>query len=290
MPEPGRPVIRRRWLAAELRRLRERNGLTGDEAADRLGWSASKISRIETHRIGVKHFDLKRLLDLYEVDAAHREELEALARESSQTGRLESVVAGLPADYAEYLSAEDEAHSIWNWEPQVIPGLLQTETYARAVLAGYRSMFRLPPGDTERRVGLRRVRQQLLIREPPLNLSAIIDESVLRRKFGDIAVMRKQLLRLVEASELPNVGIRVLRLDGENPIGTGAFSYMQFPQVHDVPLQDIVTVEHLTGSYYLEDEEQTFKYRVTFEALFEKSLDEIRSRDLISETARDTWE
>jgi transcriptional regulator with XRE-family HTH domain len=289
MPDHGSQTVRRRRLAAELRRLRERAGLTGDEAAAKLGWSGSKISRIELHRIGVKRDDLAKLLDLYRVESPYREELQALASESTRIGRLESVVAGLPADYAEYLSAEDEARSIWNWDPLVVPGLLQTEDYARAVHAGYQSMFRLPPGDAERRITLRHMRQQLLTREPPLELFIVIDESVLRRRFGDNAVMRRQLLRVTEVSEMPNVDVQVLPLGGDHPTTTGAFSYMQFPQVHDVPLRDIVSVEHLTGSYYLEDEEQTFRYRVTFEALREKSLDVTESRDLISSMAHDLW-
>ena len=289
MPDQGSQTVRRRRLAAELRRLRERAGLTGDEAAATLNWSGSKISRIELNRIGVKRDDLDKLLDLYKVESPYREELQALASESSKIGRLRAVVAGLPTDYAEYVSAEDEARSIWNWEPLVVPGLLQTEDYTRAVMAGYQAMFRLPPSDAERRIALRRVRQQLLTREPPLQLSFVIDESVLRRRFGDNAGMRKQLLWVTEVSEMPNVDIRVLSLDSEHPTTTGAFSYMQFPQVHDVPLKDIVSVEHLTGSVDLEDEEQTFRYRVTFEGLLEKSLDPSESRDLIVQTADELW-
>ena len=225
---------------AELRRLRERAGLTGDEAAATLNWSGSKISRIELNRIGVKRDDLDKLLDLYKVESPYREELQALASESSKTGRLRAVVAGLPTDYAEYVSAEDEARSIWNWEPLIVPGLLQTEGYTRAVMAGYQSMFRIPPGDAERRIVLRRMRQQLLTREPPLQLSFVIDESVLRRRFGSNSAMHGQLLRVTEVSEMPNVDIRILPLGGEHPTTPAAFSYMQFPQVHDVPLRDIV--------------------------------------------------
>src|SRR6266851_1455785 len=103
-------TIRRRRLAAELRRLRERAGLTGDEAAERLGWSGSKISRIETHRIGVKQADIGKLLDLYGIDAQHREEVEALAQESGERGWLESV-GTLPAEYAAYIYAEAEAET-----------------------------------------------------------------------------------------------------------------------------------------------------------------------------------
>jgi transcriptional regulator with XRE-family HTH domain len=289
MPDQGSQTVRRRRLAAELRRLRERAGLTGDEAAATLNWSGSKISRIELNRIGVKRDDLDKLLDLYKVESPYREELQALASESSKTGRLRAVVAGLPTDYAEYVSAEDEARSIWNWEPLIVPGLLQTEDYTRAVMAGYQSMFRIPPGDAERRIVLRRMRQQLLTREPPLQLSFVIDESVLRRRFGSNSAMHGQLLRVTEVSEMPNVDIRILPLGGEHPTTPAAFSYMQFPQVHDVPLRDIVSIEHLTGSYELEDEEQTFRYRVTFEGLLEKSLDPSESRDLIIQTADELW-
>jgi transcriptional regulator with XRE-family HTH domain len=282
-------TIRRRRLAAELRRLRERAGLTGDEAAERLGWSGSKISRIETHRIGVKEADLGKLLDLYEVDLSRREELTRFARESSRTGSLESAVAGLPADYADYLSAEDEARSIWNWDPMVVPGLLQTEAYARAAIAGYQSMYRPPPGHAERRIELRRLRQQLLTRDPPVNLSVVIDESVLHRRFGDKTTMHEQMFQLAELSELPNVQVQVLPLSSEHPVTTGAFIYMQFAQVHDVPLHDLVTVEHITATYYLEDEEQTFRYRMAFERLTEESLTQEESRDVILAAARETW-
>ncbi len=289
MPDLGGQSVRRRRLAAELRRLRERAGLTGDQVAERLHWSGSKISRIELNRIGVKLADLGRLLDLYGVSPAHREDLEALARESSEAGRLESAAAGLPANYTNYLAAENEAQFIWNWNPFVIPGLLQSEAYARVVHLAFRSMFRLPPGDAERRIELRRMRQQLLSRDPPPDLSVVIDESVLHRKFGDEAVMREQLLRLVELSRMPNVQVRVLPLEGEHTVTPGPFSYMQFRQVHAVPLHDIVAVEHLTGSYYLEDEQQTFQYRETFEWLAENSFTHDQTRKLITDTVASTW-
>ena len=287
--ERASQTIRRRRLAAELRRLRERAGLTGDEAAERLGWSGSKISRIETHRIGVKPTDLSKLLDLYEVDLSRREELTRFASESSRAGSLESAVSGLPADYADYLSAENEAQSIWNWDPVVVPGLLQTEAYARAAIAGYQSMYRPSPGQAERRIELRRLRQRLLTRDPPVNLSVVIDESVLHRRFGSRAIMHEQMLQLAEQSELPTVQVRVLPLSNDHPVTTGAFSYMQFTQVHDVPLHDLVTVEHITATYYLEDEEQTFRYRMAFERLTEDSLEPEESRDAILAAAREPW-
>lgn len=289
MPDHGSPSVRGRRLAAELRRLRERSGLTGDEVAQRLGWSGSKISRIELHRTGVKQDDLNKLLDLYGVGEPHRGELIALARESAQKGRLEEVTSGFPAEFAAYVQAEAEARSVWNWEPQVVAGLLQVPEYARAVLQGWRSTFALPPGDIDRNVQARLVRQQLLTGDDPLELSVVVDESVLYRRFGDTAVMRRQLERLVEASQRPNLDLRVLPLDSSNPIATGAFSYMQFAQVHEVPLRDLVSVNYLDGSYYLEDEAHTYRYRLTFEHLRAHALDPERSIDLISETIRRMW-
>jgi len=289
-PDRASQTIRRRRLAAELRRLREHAELTGDQAAERLGWSGSKISRIETNRIGVKRTDLSKLFDLYQIDAGHREELQALLRESSVSSWLDSLIAGFTAEYVTYLYAEAEADAVWIWDPQIVPGLIQTDTYARHVLAGYQEMFTLPPGDAERRIEIRRRRQaQLSERDPPLTVSVVIDESTLYRRFGDDAVMREQLLRLEELADLPHVTLRVLHLAGRHPIGTGAFSYLHFEPVHDVPLGDMVEVEHLTGALYLEDDEQTFRYRVTFESLTAMAAGRVQSRAMISAAARTHW-
>ena len=288
MPEQGISVGGRR-LAGELRRLREATGLTGEEVSQRLGWSGSKLSRIELHRIGVKQADLRKLLALYEVDDSHRDELLALARESGKKGRLVRATAGFP-QVAGYVSAESEAESVWNWEPQVIPGLLQTRDYARAVRQLWLGMFPGPPSETDRWAETRLLRQQVLTRDPPLQLSVVIDESVLRRRFGDRTVMREQLEHLVASAELPNVEVRIYPMDGDYPpVPTGPFSYMRFPEAHDVPLHDIVSVELLEGPYDIEDEDQTYRYRVAFEYLLERSLDPDQSRSLISTTASEVW-
>lgn len=283
-------TIRRRRLAAELRRLRERARLTGDQAAAELGWSGSKISRIETYRIGVKENDLEKLFDLYGVVQANRQALRDLLRESAESSWLESVTAGFPADYVTYLYAEAEASAVWIWDPLIIPGLIQTDAYARAVLAGYQTMFKLPPGDAERRIEIRRLRQeQLLSRDPPLQLSVVIDESNLYRRYGEPVVMRDQLRRLEELTDLPNVTLQVLPLEGTHPIGTGAFSYLHFEPVRGVSLSDMVEVEHLTDAYYVDDDERAFRYRVTFESLTATSADKGQSLMLIEEAARTHW-
>jgi hypothetical protein len=266
--------------------------MNGEEVAERLGWSGSKVSRIELYRTGVKLGDLRQLLDLYGVADAYREDLIALAQESAKRSPLRQIASGLPpeSEYAAYLSAEAEAESVWNWEPQVVPGLLQTADYARAALEAWQIMFPGPPREIERRVDAKLLRQQVLARDPPLELSVVIDESVLHRRFGTKAVMRQQLERLVEASELPNVQVRIYRLDADDaPLTAGAFTYMQFPYVHDVPFHDIVSVEHLQGSYTLEDEDQTYKYRVAFEYLVRRALNPDESRSLISAKTREAW-
>jgi len=257
--------------------------------SQRLGWSGSKLSRIELHRIGVKQADLRKLLVLYGVDEGYRDELLALARESKRRGAVGKAAASFP-QVATYVYAEAEAESVWNWEPQVIPGLLQTRDYARAVRQAWLEMFPGPPSETDRWVEARMLRQQVLNRDPPLQLSVVIDESVLHRSFGDRTVMREQLERVAQTSKLPNVEVRIYPLGGDFPqLATGAFTYMQFPQVHEVPLHDIVSVEHLEGDYDLEDEEQTYRYRVAFEYLKRRSLDPAQSRSLISAVASDAW-
>ena len=283
MPAHGSPTVRRRRLAAELRRLRERAGFTADEVADRLGWSASKISRIELHRTGIKQADLQLLLDLYDVADAHRESLITLGRESSRTNRLEAVAATFPGEHAAFLYAEAEARSVWTWDPQVFPGLLQSSGYARAVMLSWHDMFRAPLGEVDRRVEARLLRQQVLDREPPLELFAVVDESVLYRRLGGVQVMRNQLQHIVATFGRPNIKVQVVPFAGSQLITTGAFTYMQFPQAHDVPLHDIVTVEHLTGSDYVEAAEDTYQYLTAFTALMNKALSPQDSLQLVKD-------
>lgn len=289
MPERGSPTVRRRRLAAELRRLRERAGFIGEEVAARLGWSTSKLSRIETAKSGIKPEDLELLLGLYGLDEPHRSELKALAQEPHRAGRLKAISAGLPGVHAEFLNVEAEAESVWNWEPQIVPGLLQTEGYARAVMAGWHSMFTAPPSEIERRVEARHLRQQVLQRDPPLQLSVVMDESVLYRKLGDASVMRGQLQHIIEASQRPNIKVRILPLKNDHPVATVAFTYIKFPQLYEMPLDDIVTFEHLTDTGQIDDPDDTYKYGIVFKALEESSLDPDQSRAKLTEVAAQEW-
>ena len=291
MPERGSPnLARRRRLAAELRRLRERVGLTGDQATERLGWSASsKLSRIELGKSGVKSADLQSLLDLYHVTDARRAELTALAEESRTSGAVQAASMRLPGERVAYLEAEADAEAIWIWDPQVVPGLFQTEDYARALLQAWVTRFALPSAGVDRRIETYRLRQEVLTRDAPPRVSAVIDESVLRRRVGEPSVMRAQLERLAEISELPNVDIRVLPLNGEHLLATGSFYYLRFRQLHDVPLNDMVSFDHLTGVENIEAESEVHQYNVALESLIESSLDQESSRALIIAIANGVW-
>jgi transcriptional regulator with XRE-family HTH domain len=289
VPASGSPnLARRRRLAAELRRLREHAGLTGDQATERLGWlSSSKLSRIELARSGVKQGDLQSLLNLYKVTGVHREELNALAEESRRSGPIRPASTRLPGELIAFLEAEAEAESIWVWEPQIVPGLLQTENYTRALLEAWITRFSLPSGEVDRRVEARRLRQGVLTRDPPVQLSAVMDESVLHRRIGKAAVMHEQLQHLSALSELPHIEVRILPLEGAHLVGTGAFNYLGFRQIHDVPLNDFVVFEHLTGMDEVEDEDDVHQYRLVFETLMNDSLGSEESRALITAVANE---
>jgi transcriptional regulator with XRE-family HTH domain len=291
VPERGSPnLARRRRLAAELRRLREQAGLTGDEATTRLGWaSSSKLSRIERGRTGLKPTDLESLLDLYNVVGRHRQDLVTLAEESRKAGPTQALNRGLPEDHIAFAEDEAEAESIWIWEPQVIPGLLQVESYARARLQGWVTMFSLPTGEVDRRIETRRLRQEVLTRVPPLHLTAVIDESVLQRRVGDRLTMHAQLKHVAAISELPHIAVRIMPLSGEHVVGGGPFNYLRFPRIHAVPRDDVVVLEHLTGMQRIEGESDTHKYNVVFGSLLESALPERESRELIDAVADDAW-
>jgi transcriptional regulator with XRE-family HTH domain len=291
VPDHGGPVIRRLRLAAELRRLRERARLQGDQVARRLGWSASKLSRIETGKAGVREQDVESLLNLYTVGEPHRSGILALARESAvaSTSVDYATISGFQPGYDAFVYAEAEAIRLWNWEPQVVPGLLQTESYAREVMRGWYSMFNLPPSELELQVEARMNRQRVLTRNHALEFAAVIDESVMHRRFGDNTVMRQQIQRLADSSELPNVDLRVLPLDGAHSVGAGPFTYLQFSQEHEIPQHDMVFVEQIDNNYYAGEVIETNKYRVTFERMRIESLDPAESRALIDSVAQRIW-
>ncbi|MEV0399452.1 helix-turn-helix transcriptional regulator [Actinoallomurus sp. NPDC050550] len=289
MPGPSSGTVRNRRLATELRRLRERAELTGDDVAERLGWSASKVSRIENARQAPRLGDVRSLLELYGVDGTYREQLLQLARDAVRKGWWEAYSDALPEPYASYIGLEMEAEEIRQWETQVVPGLLQTEAYASAIEQWLHSIEMVPPSRVDARVETRLARQSVLTRETPLRLSIVLDEATLLRRYAGTEVMREQLEHLLELAERPNITLQVLPLDGPHPIATGSFTLLQFPQVGGIKFHDVTYIEHLNGCSYLEEETETYRHRLSFERLSAEALDPAESMELISRTARDAW-
>jgi transcriptional regulator with XRE-family HTH domain len=280
------PTVRQRRLAAELRRLREEKGLTGDDVAERLAWSTAKVSRLENARTGAKIDDIHALIDLYDIAESHRSELIALAHDAAEKGWWEGY-RELPGGYSALIALEDEANKITQWETYIVPGLLQTEAYARATISGLHLFDTVPPREIDRRVEVRMRRQGILHRAEPVEYIVLLDESVLQRLVGDHAVMRAQLDHLREVAELPNVTLRVLRLGGAHPLMEASFQLLEFDPVHDVVFPDIVHTESLTVSQFL-DEKITHMYRLAFEGMARVALDTAESIELIAQ-ARAVW-
>jgi transcriptional regulator with XRE-family HTH domain len=280
----------RRALAAELRRLREHAGLSGDEVAARLGWSGSKVSRIETHRTGIKDADLELLLGLYNVDEDQRSQLRALAAEQDGRGWWTAYASTFAPEYLALIGLEAAASSISCWSPELIHGLLQTEAYARAALeVAYGLPAVIPPGEMHRRIEARLRRQEMLTQAAGKQFVFVLDEAALRHRFGTAAIMHAQLRQVEQLSRLPNVTVQILAFSGSHPIGPGGFALLEFAPVHGTSLNDVIYMEHLTRNTFVEEEMETYEYRLAFARLLAEALDEIASRKLISKIAREVW-
>ncbi|GAA3965594.1 helix-turn-helix transcriptional regulator [Actinomadura viridis] len=288
MSASPRPSVRQRRLAAELRRIREQIGLTGDEVADRLDWSTAKVSRIENARTGAKIADVRLLLDLYEVGGARREEIIALAHDAAERGWWEEY-RDLIGGYPDYIAMEAEASLIRQWETHTIPGLLQTEDYARTVVSGWNTIAATPPREIDRRVEVRMRRQEILRREPSsVELWIVIDESALWRLVGDDSVMAHQMRHLFTVTKLPNVRVQIFPMSAQHPLMEGSFTLLEFAASHDITFPDIVHTESLAVSHF-EDEVTTHLYRLAHDTLAESALEPAESRDMIAEILN-RWE
>jgi len=258
------PIALRMLLGAHLRRLREAQDITRETAGWEIRSSESKISRLELGRVSFKERDVSDLLTLYGVDdEEERARLLALAREANNPGWWHRYGDVLPSWFQSYLGLEAAAVLIRNYEVQFVPGLLQTEEYARAVVMlghGHTSTH-----EVDRRVHLRLERQRLLTRARPPQVWAVIDEAVLRRPIGGAKVMRAQIEALIEATELPNVRLQVIGFHvGGHAAAGGAFSILRFP---DQDLPDVVYVEQLTSALYLDKREDVEYYATAMERL-----------------------
>ncbi|MEU9451773.1 helix-turn-helix transcriptional regulator [Streptomyces sp. NPDC048277] len=276
------PAVRRRKLGAELRMLRTGAGLTSGEAARLVGWHQSKVSRIETGASGVKPADVRLLLDAYGVvEGQLRELLLVLAGSEDTAGRhhwWHAYRGVLPPAYRDFISLESQASAMRTLETSVVPGLLQTPEYARAVTRV--AADGLDDEALDALVEVRLARQDVLRNEPPLELSAVLDEAVLRREVGGPGVMARQLKRLMEAAQLPQVRLQVLPFAAGAHVGiTGPFVIFSFPSTSDL---NVVVLDQLTSSLYLERKEDLQAYAEAFNTLQIHALSPEDSLDYIA--------
>lgn len=272
------PAVRRRRLGAELRRYREQAGFTIEQVAEHMRCSTSKISRLETGQIGSSPNDIREILTLFRVGEPTLCELVEVAKETRQRGwwqRHGSVLT------SEFVAFEQAASLIRSYEAQCVPGLLQTEAYARHLLAGGQNLLVDGENQThlENRLKVRMRRQSLLTQEDPLQLWCVIDESALLRPVGGPRVMRAQVEYLVAMSERNNVTIQVLPLRvGAHPGMDGSFAILRFSHESD---PDAVYVTTATGGAFLEKPDQVARHQRVFELLTSLALSPQDSRDFM---------
>ncbi|MGC4771780.1 helix-turn-helix domain-containing protein [Micromonospora sp. DT44] len=280
------PTVLRMLLGAQLRRLRESSGVTREGAGWEIRSSESKISRMELGRVGFKERDVSDLLTLYGVnDEGEREALLKLARDANSPGWWHRYGDVLPSWFQSYLGLEAAAALIRSYEVQFVPGLLQTREYARAVvLLGHGGAG---VAEIDRRVDLRMQRQQLLLRDKPPLLWAVVDEAALRRPIGGREVMRGQLTALIEATKSPTVRLQVIPFAaGGHAAAGGAFTILRFG---DQELPDIVYIEQLTSAIYLDKRDDLDYYAVAMERLCVEAEPPERTPEILGRLLEETY-
>jgi transcriptional regulator with XRE-family HTH domain len=278
-PGDGGPTVLRILLGAQLRRLREAKRITLEEAGHTIRASHSKISRLETGRVGFKDRDISDLLTFYGVtDEEERDALRSLAQRANAPGWWHDYSDVLPPWFEAYVGLEAVATQIRAYEVQFVPGLLQSEDYARAVtLLGHDGAS---PREIDRRVRLRMARQAILDRDEPPNIWAVLDEAVLRRPAGSPAVMQGQLKHLIAMAQLPNVTIQIIPFQaGGHSAAGGPFSVLRFAEP-DLP--DVVYLEQLTSALYLDKPEVVDSYLRVMERVCMEATTPAASIDAIA--------
>lgn len=282
--EPS-PTVRRRRLAAELRRLREASGFTHGEVARRLEWSPSKMTRIEGAQfVRMPGRDVRDLLDVYGVtDEGQREALVTLARESRKRGWWAAYSDAMPETFHTYVGLEAEAATIRIYQSELVPGLLQTEAYVRSLNYALRPDVQEEVLDS--RVAARLGRQSLLDRPDPPKLWVVLNEAVIRRPVGGREVMRDQLYALVEASRRPHVTIQVLPFAAGPHAGMeGTFTVLGFREPMDT---DVAYVEGLMGDVYLENVDEVERCHLAFDHVRASAIPPAEAQTMITEVAKE---
>jgi hypothetical protein len=280
VPTTSSPTVKRRRLATELHASRERAGLTIDDVAQQLEWSAAKISRIENARVRVLARDVKHLLRIYQVKEGSPDWdiLVTLAREAHQKGWWYPYSHAMGESFRTYIGLEAAAATLRTYESECVPGLLQTEDYARAIIGS--ALFARTDEDIDKNVAVRMARQSLLAQDQPPELWAVVNEAGIRSLVGGPAVMRAQLDRLLEASHQPHVTLQVMPFSvGAHPGMAGAFTILSFAEPAD---PEVIYVNYSSGSLFLEKPEELSRCALIFNHLRAVALSMGQSRDIIA--------
>ncbi|MDR7301870.1 helix-turn-helix domain-containing protein [Haloactinomyces albus] len=264
-------------MARDLRSLRDKAGLTTQQVADSVGRAQSLVSRWEAGKRTPAHGDVVALAELYEISRQERDQLTSLARDARRKGWWETYVDVLPEWHERYLGLEAEATEVSTYEPEVIPGLLQTQEYARALTKA--TLLTSTADEVERRVDLRLQRQERLSDDEPLQLWAIAGEAALYKKVGGPEVLAEQLRHLIKAAESPNITFQVMPLEaGAQPATGGQVTILRYAEAEDA---DVVYLESQHGGFYVEDLTAVANYAHVMEHLRAHAADPAASLEIV---------
>jgi transcriptional regulator with XRE-family HTH domain len=284
VPRRSSPTVRRRRLAAELRKLRKESGKTREQVAEFVGCSPVTVTRIESGQSAPRLADTARMLELYGVTGERREVLMTLCGEARRRGWWHQYSGSIPAWFEVYVGIEGEVCEIRSYQPEAIDGRLQTEGYIRALML---ADVNVPSGDElERRITVRMTRQEQLSGDDAPKIWIVLNEAALRRQVGGRAAMHEQLRHLIDVSQSNKVILQVLTYAaGAHPAMDGAFEILRFPDAAD---PDVVYLQYRRGSIYLEDSADVEAYAELFDHLRARALGPDESRALIARLADET--
>ena len=284
MPDRQSPTVRRRRLSMRLRTIREDAGLSSTEVAARLEWSPGKLTRLERNE-GKRPDprDVRDLCEVYGVDEHERDYLVQLARDGRKRGWWDPYDKTLPETTRTFIGLEAEAAAVMIFEPLTVPGLLQTEDYARAVIRG--GTTALTDEQVQDRIDARMRRQQALHDDPALEVIAVLDEAVLHRRVGSPDIMRAQFEHLRQVAQLPNVTLQIVPYDAGAHAGmSGSFNILQFPEPSDM---DAVFVDLVAGEMFIEEPAEVKRYHAAFLNLVGTAASPRNTLELLTKVVRE---
>ncbi|MFJ6305675.1 helix-turn-helix domain-containing protein [Streptomyces althioticus] len=277
----GSPTARRRRLSIELKKLREKSALTCAQVGQALDWSGSKVNRMETGSGRVQPSDVDALCRFYDTSDELREFLKSLAREAKTRGWWQVHGAGVPEWFNIYIGLEQDASTLRQYQCEVLPGLMQTEAYAREL---HTTGAHMSAEDIDRAVRVRLERQEMLTRPDAPEAWFVVNEGAVRNVIGDREVMREQLERILETTGLPSVTLQVLPFDSGTYPATGSFTMLGFPAPED---PDLVYRDGITDAVYLEGEHHVREYTRAFDGLRAAALSPQRSARLVQSVVKE---